>query len=143
MQSNGSQFKEFIERVSGDLRLGDEGTKAKFLDAFGEHLTIGTIIAGANLSEGGVPHVGPLFDPARLAEYGREFRSRISFSRLLPNFITGGSAQRRRVVRTAPAPSGAGQSKVMSFDGGISSAWARRQMFSRAMFRLPRSTPPR
>jgi len=218
MQSNGSQFKEFIERVSGDLRSGDEDTKAKFLDAFGDdlegyvsatatalglwdrfrngirdedsrgiavagiaftainahmqsfklfmsgytvasgglfrlvlegislaalssvktlpmlerylaeryspndavrdlvrhqkiarvradgvrtvsaqykayhkyaHLTIGAIIAGANLSEGGVPHVGPLFDPARLAEYGREFRSRISFSRLLPNFITG------------------------------------------------------
>lgn len=53
------------------------------------HLTIGTIIAGANLSQGGIPHVGAFFDPARLAEYGREFRSRISFSRVLPNFIIG------------------------------------------------------
>jgi hypothetical protein len=53
------------------------------------HLTIGTIIAGANLSQGGIPHVGAFFDPARLAEYGREFRSRINFSRVLPNFIIG------------------------------------------------------
>ena len=53
------------------------------------HLTIGTIVAGANLSQGGIPHVGAFFDPARLAAYGSEFRSRISFSRVLPNFITG------------------------------------------------------
>ncbi len=53
------------------------------------HLTIDTIIAAGNLSEGGASHVGALFDPVRLPGYKAEFRSRISFSRVLPNFVAG------------------------------------------------------
>lgn len=53
------------------------------------HLTRLKIAAGANFSLGGLPNVGAYFDPSKLPEYGREVRSRVSFAKVLPNFISG------------------------------------------------------
>jgi hypothetical protein len=53
------------------------------------HLTRLTIAAGANFSLGGLPNVGAYFDPGKLQEYGREVRSRVSFAKVLPNFMSG------------------------------------------------------
>ena len=52
-------------------------------------LTRITIAAGANFSLGGLPNVGAHFDPGKLAEYRREVRSRVSFAKVLPNFVKG------------------------------------------------------
>jgi hypothetical protein len=53
------------------------------------HLTRLTIAAGANFSLGGLPNVGAHFDPGKLAEYRKEIRSRVSFAKVLPNFVKG------------------------------------------------------
>jgi hypothetical protein len=53
------------------------------------HLTRLTIAAGANFSLGGAPNVGAYFDPAKLPEYRKEVKSRISFAKVLPNIISG------------------------------------------------------
>lgn len=34
-------------------------------------------------------HVGAYFDPGKLPEYGKEIRGRVSFAKVLPNFMTG------------------------------------------------------
>lgn len=53
------------------------------------HLSQVTIAAGANLSMNGQPNVGAFFDPGKIGEYGREVRSRVSFTKILPNFMQG------------------------------------------------------
>jgi hypothetical protein len=53
------------------------------------HLSRLTIAAGANFSLNGLPNVGAFFDPGKLREYGRELRSRVSFTKVLPNFMMG------------------------------------------------------
>jgi hypothetical protein len=52
------------------------------------HLSKLTIAAGANFSLGGVPNVGAYFDPAKIGEYRKEVRSRVSLARILPNIMT-------------------------------------------------------
>jgi hypothetical protein len=53
------------------------------------HLTKLTIAAGANFSVGGAPNVGAYFDPAKLLEYRKEVRGRLSFAKTLPNVVRG------------------------------------------------------
>lgn len=53
------------------------------------HLSRLTIAAGANFSRGGLPAVGAFFDPGKLPEYRKEVRSRVSFAKVLPNFVMG------------------------------------------------------
>jgi len=53
------------------------------------HLSRLTIAAGANFSLNGLPNVGAYFDPGKVREYGREVRSRVSFTKVLPNFMQG------------------------------------------------------
>lgn len=53
------------------------------------HLSRLTIAAGANFSMNGQPNVGAFFDPGKVREYGREVRSRVSFAKVLPNFMQG------------------------------------------------------
>jgi uncharacterized protein YbjQ (UPF0145 family) len=62
------------------------------------HLTRLTIAAGANFSLGGTPNVGAYFDPAKLPEYRKEVKGRVSFAKILPNIITGVARKRRSVV---------------------------------------------
>jgi hypothetical protein len=52
------------------------------------HLSKLTIAAGANFSLGGVPNVGAYFDPAKVREYRKEVKSRVSLARVLPNIMT-------------------------------------------------------
>jgi hypothetical protein len=52
------------------------------------HLSKLTIAAGANFSLGGVPNVGAYFDPAKVREYRKEIKSRVSLARVLPNIMT-------------------------------------------------------
>ena len=47
------------------------------------------VVAGANFSMNGLPNVGAYFDPGKIREYGREVRSRVSFTNVLPNFMVG------------------------------------------------------
>jgi hypothetical protein len=37
----------------------------------------------------GQPNVGAFFDPGKVREYGREVRSRVSFTKVLPNSVQG------------------------------------------------------
>lgn len=53
------------------------------------HPTKLTVAAVANFSAGIQPHIGALFDPAKLNEYGKEVRGRVSLARVLPNFVEG------------------------------------------------------
>ena len=53
------------------------------------HLTRLTIAAGDNFSLAGAPNVGAYFDPAKLPEYRKEVKGRLSFAKVLPNIITG------------------------------------------------------
>jgi hypothetical protein len=53
------------------------------------HLSRLTIAAGANFSMNGQPNVGAFCDPGKVREYGREVRSRVSFTKVLPNFMQG------------------------------------------------------
>lgn len=53
------------------------------------HLSRLTIAAGANFSLGGLPNVGAYFDPGKVVEYRKEVRSRVSFAKVLPNFVKG------------------------------------------------------
>jgi hypothetical protein len=45
--------------------------------------------AGANFDNGGVPNIGPFFDPEKLKEYAKEVKGRISFAKTLPGTIAG------------------------------------------------------
>ncbi len=47
-----------------------------------------TIAAGANFSQGGVPHIGAYFDPAKLREYQKEVKARVSLARVMPDIVT-------------------------------------------------------
>jgi hypothetical protein len=51
------------------------------------HLSKPTIAAGANFARGGVPNVGAYFDLAKLAEYRKEVKGRVSLARVLPNIV--------------------------------------------------------
>lgn len=53
------------------------------------HLTKLTIAATASISQGGIPVVGAHFDPGKAREYGKEARSRVSFAKILPDFMRG------------------------------------------------------
>jgi hypothetical protein len=53
------------------------------------HLTRLTIAAGTNFSLAGAPNVGAYFDPAKLPEYRKEIKGRLSFAKVLPNIMTG------------------------------------------------------
>ena len=53
------------------------------------HPTKLTVAAVANFSAGIRPHIGALFDPAKINEYGKEVRGRVSLARVLPNFVEG------------------------------------------------------
>ena len=53
------------------------------------HPTKLTMSAGANFSMGGVPNIGPFFDPDKIEEYRKEVRGRIGFTKTLPGTITG------------------------------------------------------
>lgn len=53
------------------------------------HLTKLTIAVGANFSQGGAPNVGAYFDPAKVAEYRKEVKGRLSFAKVLPNIVDG------------------------------------------------------
>ena len=59
----------------------------KFYHRFA-HLSRLTIAAGLNFSVGGAPNVGAYFDPAKVTEYRKEVRGRVSFAKALPNVIT-------------------------------------------------------
>lgn len=63
-------------------------------DAYGffhkyAHPTKLTVAAVANFSAGIQPHIGALFDPAKINEYSKEVRGRVSLARVLPNFVEG------------------------------------------------------
>ena len=51
------------------------------------HLSKLTIAAGANFAHGGVPNVGAHFDSAKLSEYRKEVKGRLSLARVLPNIV--------------------------------------------------------
>lgn len=52
------------------------------------HLTKFTLAAATDFTRG-APHLGALFDQAKLKEYGKEVRSRVSFARRMPNAVYG------------------------------------------------------
>lgn len=52
------------------------------------HLTKLTMAAGMDFSRG-APPLGGFFDRAKLQEYGKEVRSRVSFARRMPNAVYG------------------------------------------------------
>jgi hypothetical protein len=51
------------------------------------HLSKLTIAAGTNFAHGGIPNVGAFFDPAKLPEYKKEVKGRVSLARVLPNIV--------------------------------------------------------
>jgi hypothetical protein len=53
------------------------------------HLTKLTIAASANFSQGGAPNVGAYFDPAKVMEYRKEVKGRLSFAKVLPSIVNG------------------------------------------------------
>lgn len=53
------------------------------------HLTKLTIVASASIAQSGIPIVGAHFDPGKEREYGKEARSRVSFAKILPDFMKG------------------------------------------------------
>src|ERR1700679_3332827 len=53
------------------------------------HLTKMTIAASANFSQGGAPNVGAYFDPAKVMEYRKEVKGRLSFAKVLPSIVNG------------------------------------------------------
>ena len=53
------------------------------------HLGKMTVATHIDLSAGGRPHVGALFDAGKLREYGLEVKGRVSLARVLPELIAG------------------------------------------------------